>query len=353
MKFNKPIRLLPASAWRSYNGGKLIAELHGNTAEDGHFPEEWIMSTVTARNPGREDIVEGLSMTPDGRSLKSIIEDDPAAVLGERHYKKYGASAGVLVKLLDSAERLAIQVHPTREAAKKLFDSAYGKTECWHIIKCREINGEKPCVYLGFKEGITREFWKECFDRQDITAMLGCLNRFDVEPGETYLVCGGVPHAIGAGCLLIEIQEPTDYTIRTEKVNVSGFRVADKACHQGLGFERMFDCFEYNGLSEKDTAKKWRIEPIVTETESFVSKEAVGYRDTDMFRLVVTEVKEKYTVKKAEVFSGLYILDGSGTVDGTVVKNGDQFFVPAGCDDFDVVNEGGSPLKIFTCYGPK
>ena len=54
-----PIKLLPASAWRSYLGGKMIAELHGKTAEDDHFPEEWIISTVTARNVGREHIVEG------------------------------------------------------------------------------------------------------------------------------------------------------------------------------------------------------------------------------------------------------------------------------------------------------
>ena len=42
--------------------------------------------------------------------------------------------------------------------------------------------------------------------------MLGLMNCLEVKPGETYLVKGGVPHAIGAGCTLIEIQEPTDYT---------------------------------------------------------------------------------------------------------------------------------------------
>jgi mannose-6-phosphate isomerase len=128
----KPIRLSRAGAWRTYTGGRLIEALHGNTnAQDSNFPEEWIMSTVAARNSGREHIVEGLSMI-DGTtdSLAELIESDPKACLGAAHAAKYGTSPGVLVKLIDSAERLTVQVHPTREQAMALFGSPFGKTEC-------------------------------------------------------------------------------------------------------------------------------------------------------------------------------------------------------------------------------
>jgi len=224
----KPIKLATSRAWRTYLGGSMISKLHGVPGEDDHFPEEWLMSVVAARNSGREHIVEGISrVEATGQTLAELIDASPSELLGVHHTDKYGKSLGVLVKLLDAAERLTLQVHPTRECAKKLFDSEFGKAECWHIIGEREIKGEKPCIYIGFKEGITREHWKHCFDEQDIPAMLDCLHRIEVKTGDTFIIRGGVPHGIGAGCFLVEIQEPTDYTVRTERITPSGLAVAD------------------------------------------------------------------------------------------------------------------------------
>ena len=87
--------------------------------------------------------------------------------------------------------------------------------------------------------------------------MLSCLHKVPVKKGDTFIIRGGVPHGIGAGCFLVEIQEPTDYTIRTERVTPSGLPVADAMCHQGLGFEKMFDCFDYQGYSLAELQKKY------------------------------------------------------------------------------------------------
>ena len=343
MIYNKPIKLNRAGAWRTYTGGSLIEALHGNTdAPDTNFPEEWIMSTVRARNSGREDIVEGISFAKDGRSLLDIIENNPALALGDAHTANYKSSLGVLVKLIDSAERLTIQVHPTREKARELFNSEFGKTECWHIIGGREINGEKPSIYFGFKPGITREFWKECFDKQDIPAMLGCLNRFFVKPGETYLISGGVPHAIGAGCFLIEVQEPTDYTIRTERVTPQGLTVSDFMCHQGLGFDKMFDCFDYEGYTEDQIRERFCVKRR--------GEEIIGYSDTQMFRLTITELNgESVVIKNEGAFSGIYVLSGEGEVDGEKVTQGAQYFIPAAAEPFTVSGN----MRFIRFYGPK
>ena len=343
MNYNKPIRLLRAGAWRTYTGGKLIEALHGNeNAPDTNFPEEWIMSTVRARNSGREDIVEGISFTEDGTSLLDIIEKDPVKALGEAHVKRYNNSLGVLVKLIDSAERLTIQVHPTREKAKELFNSEFGKTECWHIIGGREIDGEKPSIYFGFKPGITREYWKECFDKQDIPSMLGCLNRFFVKPGETYLICGGVPHAIGSGCFLIEVQEPTDYTIRTERVTPQGLAVSDFMCHQGLGFDKMFDCFDYDGYTEQQIRDRFCVKKS--------GEEIIGYGSTEMFRLTMTELNgNSVTIESYDSFSGIYVLEGEGVVDGAEVSRGAQYFIPAAAEPFTVSGN----MKFIRFFGPK
>ncbi len=339
----KPVRLARAGAWRTYTGGRLIEALHGNgDAEDSNFPEEWIMSTVAARNSGREHIVEGLSMVEGTDvSLAQLIERDPQACLGQAHAAAYGSSPGVLVKLIDSAERLTIQVHPTREQAMTLFNSPFGKTECWHILGGREIDSEKPCIYFGFKPGITRERWKEIFDTQDIHAMLDCLHKIEVKPGDTFLIEGGIPHAIGAGCFLVEIQEPTDYTVRTERVTPAGLQVADFMCHQGLGFERMFDCFDYTAYTEEQVLARWRLQPR--------DNTLVSYEDTPMFRLEMLTVDGEATVRADGNFSGIYVLDGEGVIDGQPVKKGAQFFIPAVCEPFAVSGE----MKIIQFYGPK
>ena len=351
----KPILLKSSRAWRTYLGGKLIDELHGvQNPVDSNFPEEWLLSVVSARNVGRENIVEGLNVMEDGRSFRDLLESDPSGYLGAEHAAQYGATPGVLVKLLDSGERLTVQVHPSKQQAKELFDSEFGKTECWHILSCRTDSCEPACIYLGFREGITREHWKDCFDRQDISAMLECLHKVPVSPGETYLICGGVPHAIGAGCLLVEIQEPTDYTIRTERVTPSGLQVADAMCHQGLGFEKMFDCFDYQGFSLQETLQRWQIQATTLfENESYRQTELVGYQDTPMFCIRSLQVQTQCTVERVKKFSGLYVLEGQGTVAGTALRKGDQFFVPAGCDSFIIQNTGDQPLRILRLYGPQ
>ncbi len=245
---NEPVRLAPAQAWRTYRGGKLIAALHGVEAEDSHFPEEWLLSTVVARNPGREGIVEGLSTLEEtGVAFRDYLKKDPEGLLGRGRME-----TGVLMKLLDAAERLAVQVHPSREDAMRYFHSPFGKAECWHILGGRDIDGRKPCIYFGFQKDVTREKWTELFFRQDIQGMLDCLHRIEVRAGETYLIRGGVPHAIGAGCFLAEIQEPTDLTLRTERVGPNGAMLPDQSCHQGIGFEKMLDCFDYDGCDLDD-----------------------------------------------------------------------------------------------------
>lgn len=347
------ISLTNERAWRTYLGGSLIDLLHGaDNMEDTHFPEEWIMSVTACRNAGRE-YIENEGMCRDvktGKLLADIIDEDPCALLGKAHYDKFGNTTGVLIKLIDSAERLSIQVHPDKAKAKQYFNSDYGKTESWHILGGREINGEKPCIYLGFKKGITREYWQKMFDEQNINGMLECLNKIEVKKGDTFLIKGGVPHALGAGCFLLEVQEPTDYTIRTERTTPSEFKIADSMCHQGIGFDNMMDCFTYDGMELSDIVEKYKLKPTKKEEDIIL----VSYNATPCFSLHKIEVETDYTAPCEETFYGLYILEGEGELicDGSAEKLtvGKQFFVPAGTP-FEV--KANKKMSIAKFYGPK
>jgi len=348
MRFVSPIRLESARAWRTYHGGKVLDEMHGvMPASDTHFPEDWIISTVRAINAGREDVVEGLNIVSGTEmTLKDMIAANPEAMLGKEHVAKWGVSTAVLVKLIDAAERLGVQGHPDREKARQFFGSAFGKTECWHIVGGRTIDGEKPCVYMGFKPGITAAKWRDVFDRQDIPEMLALLHRIEVKSGDTFLIEGGMPHAIGKGCLLMEIQEPTDYTFRTEKVTPQGFAISEKACHYGIGFDNMFTCFHYEGFDEAETRKLRMVSPDkLEETDAFTRTRIIGYGSTPCFALERFDIRGTCRFAADETFSGLYVLSGRGTLNGEPIGSGSQYFVPAACRAFAV--EASEPLVLF------
>lgn len=319
--------------WRTYKGGKLLSEFYGDNQGDNQLPEQWLLSVVEAHNAGRENIKEGTNKLKNSDILlKDFINKHTLACLGEKHVKKFDTNPALLVKLIDSSERLSIQVHPNKKTAKKLFHSQFGKTESWHILGVRKDCNVQPCVYLGFKKGITREIWIDLFERQDIKGMIESLNKIDVKEGDTILVEGGVPHAIGAGCFLLEVQEPTDYTIRVEKTSETGLKIADEMCHQGIGFKKMFDCFEYIGYSEEEIRAKWVINAKGIHSNNGGKIESlISYDNTPLFQLQKLTVLEDMEVSK-NGFSGLFVLSGKGTLEADDFRMdlsaGDSLFVP-------------------------
>ena len=171
-----------------------------------------------------------------------------------------------------------------------------------------------------------------------------------------YLLKGGMPHAIGAGCFLVEIQEPTDYTIRVERTTPSGFAVADSMCHQGLGFEKMFECFHYEPHSREEIHDRWFIEPeTVLKTAGGSITTLVGYRNTPLFRLDEVNVSDTLTVDCPPRGSGIYVLEGAGTLSANgrslPLKKTDQLFVPAGTGRFTLDAE--APLRVLHFFGPE
>lgn len=339
-KMEKIYKLKNNRVRRTYTGGKLLDEFVGNSdPRDVSTPEDWISSVVEARNdPPKKG--EGLSFVSAGEKeyeLRALIEENPREMIGERE------SAGVLVKLLDAAERLGIQVHPSKEFAKEYLNSDFGKTECWYIVNTRP----DAAVYLGFKEWVTREIWEECFYTQNIEKMLSCLHRFPVKTGEVYLVTAGVAHAIGEGCFLIEIQEPTDFTMRTEKTTKNG-TLSPMLIHQGVGEKKMLDVFKYEFLTKEETEKKYKLSPKPLISESgLIVNELVGYSETPCFRLLSAEVTGEKTIPLDD-FASIIVLNGNGTLNGEKAQKGDRFFVPFEQKELTVKN-----LQILICYPPK
>jgi len=303
------LKLLPTRVYRAYFGGKNLDILEKKeNPENTRFPEDWLASVTEAFNPDRKVEKEGLSLTEDGRILRDIIAENKEEMIGKRD------TMSLLFKLLDSSERLVIQGHPTKEFAKSHFNSDYGKTECWYILN---DGGE---VYIGFKEGITKEYWKSLFDSQDIEKMLDCLHKFNVKKGDFIFVKGGVPHAIGKNCFLAELQEPTDLMVIPEKVTPSGVVLAESKLHGGLGFEKMFDCFTYDGYSEDKTKEMYFKKP---EKVSDIELELLK---CDMFRLSQLEITESCQFEMGS-YGIAVVVDGEAQINGIKLEKGDRVFI--------------------------
>ena len=352
-----PLKQLPNRVWRTYEGGALIDRWKKTSPEvDGSMPEEWIMSTVTARGNGRPKD-EGLSLikTEDGIfPLKELIDSNKALFLGKELAQKYGTT-GVLIKMLDSLERLTVQVHPDKEYAKTVFNSEFGKTESWYVLNTREIEGEKPVVYMGFKEHVTKNIWKSHFENQDIQGMLDCLHKIEVKPGDAFMIYGGVPHAIGSGCFLMEVQEPTDYTMRVEKTTPNGLKIGPELIHQGVGEEKMLECFHYDTFSLEEALKNWKITPeVLDNSNGFTLRTLFNKKHTNCFGLNELLLDGSYTIVGNSCFYVAVIYSGNGIMRCNNKEyeytQGDEIFISAAISEITFISKSSS--KVLLCYPP-
>ena len=352
-----PLKQKSNRVWRTYEGGALIDRWKKITPEvDGQMPEQWIMSTITARGNGRPED-EGLSLieTEEGVfPLKDLINSDLELYLGEDLAKKFGTT-GVLIKMLDSMERLTVQVHPDKDYAKTVFNSEFGKTESWYVLNTREINGEKPVVYMGFKKHVTKEIWKTHFENQNIEGMLDCLHKIEVKPGDAFMIYGGVPHAIGAGCFLMEVQEPTDYTMRVEKTTPAGLKIGPELIHQGVGEEKMLECFHYDTFTVEEALNEWKITPEVLEhSDKHTLKTLFNKTHTNCFGLSELLLNGEHTIKGNACFYVAVIYSGDGVIDCNGkdydYKQGDEIFISAAISEITFRSHSAS--KILLCYPP-
>ncbi|HEV7710495.1 MAG TPA: class I mannose-6-phosphate isomerase [Asanoa sp.] len=229
-----PVLVLPANqpADRFYLGGDRISAFRGSAPAGDHTPEDWVGSTTTVA--GFDSL--GLTVLDDGRFLRAAIADDPVRWLGAEHVARFGADPALLVKLLDAGERLPVHVHPDDAFAQSHLGCRNGKTESWIILDAEP--GAQ--VHLGFREDVEPGTLAGWVERQDRAAMLSALHAVEVTAGDTVFVPAGYAHAIGAGILLLELQQAADLSLLLE---YDGFAIDGRRDgHLGIGFDAALPC---------------------------------------------------------------------------------------------------------------
>lgn len=188
--------LLKSAIW----GGEKIAPLKGIVTDQKQIGESWEISGVK----GNESIVDN---GPDaGLTLTQMIEKYGANLVGTNTYAKFGNTFPLLIKIIDAAGDLSLQVHPDDELAKERHNSL-GKTEMWYIVDTEP--GAVICA--GLKEAITPE---EYVEKVADNSLMDVVAHHDSKPGDIFFLPAGRIHSIGAGNMLVEVQETSDITYR-------------------------------------------------------------------------------------------------------------------------------------------
>jgi mannose-6-phosphate isomerase len=283
--FLRPWRLPPNRVSRFYRGGALLDRFRagalgpdGAPTQDGTRPEDWVASATSVWTPPATPASgEGLGVAEiDGRRhrIVDLLTADPELVAGRDLVAAAGITTGVLVKLLDAGVRLPVHAHPSRPFARRWLRSWFGKAEAWIVVGTRESSDpEGPVVRIGFRHDVEREELIDLIADERTADLLDAMHVRPTTPGDVWFIPPGVPHAIGAGVFMVEIEEPTDFSIVAETGDVP---LHPAAAHLGLGWEVAIDAFDraghddawldglrHNGRRPNEGGDGWTWEPLL------------------------------------------------------------------------------------------
>lgn len=192
--FKEPIFLEPVLQERIWGGTKLREE-YGYEIPSETTGEAWV---VSAHPNGASRVSRGKL---EGETLDQLWKNH-----GELFNKKSDGEYPLLVKILDAADDLSVQVHPDDRYAQEVEDVPYGKTECWYVLDAEQganlILGHTAADKAGFEKMVDQGEWEQLF------------RYVKVQKGDFVYVPSGTIHAIGRGITILEVQQSSDITYR-------------------------------------------------------------------------------------------------------------------------------------------
>jgi mannose-6-phosphate isomerase/beta-glucosidase len=240
--------------------------------------------------------------------------------LWQYHKELFGNVKGdvfpLLVKIIDAKSDLSIQVHPDNEYASEKENGALGKTECWYILDC-DTDGQivighnaKDKKELG--EMIENHKWKEL------------IRVLPIKKGDFFQIEPGTVHAIKAGTLILETQQNSDITYRLYDYD----RLSDGKPRE-LHIHKCIDVITC-------PHKEFMVDRNIKQLEEAWEEHLITCEYYGVSKLVVTGTQ---TFLQREPFTLLSVIDGNGSIDGTSIKKGDHFILPAGYGEYTIAGE--------------
>ena len=321
-----PFLLKPVGKDYLWGGQRLRADF-GKESVLNPLAETWECST----HPDGPSLVESGAFA--GMTLKEVLKEHPE-YLGTHplcNYTKEQLAAGelpVLIKFIDAKKDLSVQVHPDDEYARTYENGSRGKTEMWYVLDAAK---DSSLVY-GFSQDMEREQLKKSMEDGTIGEYL---QKIPVHKNDTFYIEAGTVHAIGAGCLMAEIQENSNLTYR-----MYDYDRRDKYGNpRELHVKKALDVVDTKAYVKDNTT-----EVMLEENEHYSLERLVQCK---YFECLKYEIKDEVKIVADESsFVSLVFIEGSGTIEADDYKQevpfkaGESFFVSSGKRSINIKGKG-------------
>jgi len=267
-------------------GGEKIAPFKGIKTEQQHIGESWELSGVA----GSESVIDGGEF--DGKTITELCSARKEWLLGEKVYNNTGTEFPLLIKFIDAASDLSVQVHPNDMLSARRHGKK-GKTEMWYVVGA----DEGAHLMSGLGEYLTKEEYKEMVENNTIT---DALCDYKVAPGDVFFIPAGRIHAIGTGCFVAEIQQTSDVTYRIYDYGRVGLDGKPRELHTELAL----DAIDFTVHPGYRTSYK----PSPDEEKILVK---CPYFTTSLYDLTKPLGKDLHNI---DSFMVVMCVEGSGTV---------------------------------------
>jgi mannose-6-phosphate isomerase len=179
-------------------GGRRLAKMFPGAPTEGPIGETWVLS----------EHGDDVSVVSDGAlvgcSLRELMKDR-SILLGEK--LAYHQTFPLLLKFIDAAEPLSVQVHPSDELAQSLAYVPRGKSEAWVVMRAEP----RSRIFAGLKPGVDRPLLLRALADGEVGDLL---HSFEPRAGDCVYLPAGTVHALGAGITIFEVQQTSDTTYR-------------------------------------------------------------------------------------------------------------------------------------------
>ena len=333
-----PLKMKPFLKFYPYGGRRFAEVLELDVPHDRDIAETW---EVADHGPEQSVVVNGPLA---GKTVRNLMEELGAELVGEEIWAKYGDYFPLLVKFLDCDKRLPAHMHPNDEHAARLGLADKGKTEAWYIVRA----DAGAAGYCGALPGLSPATFRDAIARGDNYD--GVMKKIPTRTGDTYFVPPGRLHGLDAGNLAFEIQQNSDAGFGWDWGDfvASGVISAeDAAKHPELAIE----CAYYeDGLQEQTK------EIAIPQSEGNVRVFCAACR---YFVLEKWKIRSKMPFADAQArFNTFTLINGAATFTGggetVFAKRGESLLIPAGVVLEIAPNtlSNAGEVEILRCYVP-
>ncbi|MFW2490230.1 type I phosphomannose isomerase catalytic subunit [Clostridium chromiireducens] len=283
-------------------GGRDLGNFRDNLPE-GNIGESWDI----ACHPNGTGIVANGDFK--GIRFDDLIKEYGDSLVGSKVSLE---KLPLLIKLINSREKLSVQVHPGDEYAAK-YEGDYGKTEAWYVVDAKPgatlIIGTKDC---------TKEQFETAIKSGEVEKYL---NKIEVKKGDCFLINSGLIHAICEGVIIAEIQQNSDVT----------YRVYDYGRPREIHVEKALDVIKFNlqckNLKGEEIAFDGYNKSLLCKSEYFGIEKLI----------IEKSLKDNSDEEKFDI---LTCIDGEGIIQGDgyfeKIKKGDSYLIPATLGNYEI-----------------